>query len=359
MRYYYTSAISCASFLIFYKYISPYLSIKIFPGYVNLPLSKQIEWATRFNSSMHAILVSILCMYCLLYEHAISQDPIWGESNLVRTTCAIVVGYMLSDVIIVLWHYKRLGDWFFLFHHAASIYAFYFAMTYAGLLWFANVRLIAEFSTPFVNKRWFYDVLKYNKSSPPFILNGFLMTSMFFVVRVVSIPFYWMKVYGIYGSEKSDSLGVLWYVLISSCVILDVINVYWFYRISQGAVKLITHNGRINYSIIVSSMHAYLYYTHEYGEKHFGGGVNGGVGGYFGVKNAYNNNTYNNNTYNTTNNFNNNSNTFNTNNNTNRSTFSIIKLSIASHRAANNYNNNTHNNNNSTLQHNYEELKSR
>ena len=147
---------------------------------------------------------------------------------------------------------------------------------------------------------------------------------------------------------------MLWYVLISSCVILDVINVYWFYRISQGAVKLISINGRINYSIITTSIIAYLYYTDDWNDK------KEWCRNSLNYRNMYNNNVYNNKkVYNNTNN-----NTYNPSNNANNvynndlsgnsnSKCNVFKL--ASTRASSA----TYNNNNSTLQQNYEHFKSR
>jgi len=60
------------------------------------------------------------------------------------------------------------------------------------------------------------------------------MASTFFLSRVASIPPYWYKVYSVYGSVTSRQLGVMWYILILSCVVLDFINLFWFCRIYQG-----------------------------------------------------------------------------------------------------------------------------
>jgi len=86
--------------------------------------------------------------------------------------------------------------------------------------------------------RWFLDVMCYPRRSRLFLLNGFAMASTFFVSRVASIPPYWYKVYSIYGSVTSRQLGVLWYLLICSCVVLDLINIFWFCRIFQGVRRV-------------------------------------------------------------------------------------------------------------------------
>ncbi|KAK2183318.1 hypothetical protein NP493_315g01018 [Ridgeia piscesae] len=237
--YYPYAGVSCSFFLLWYNYGSPAVSEALFPAYKLLPRAKQIEWHTRTKSSVHAVLVSTLCLYVVLYDDNVSKDPVWGNSPMVKCSCAIVVGYMASDTIVMLVHYRAVGELFYIFHHGASIYAYYFVMTYGALPWFANFRLIAEFSTPFVNQRWFLDVLGYPKTSTVFLLNGIAMAVMFFLVRIASIPPYWYKVYTIYGTPPCIQLGRIWYVLLSSCIILDLINVYWFLKIFQGARKVL------------------------------------------------------------------------------------------------------------------------
>ena len=73
-------------------------------------------------------------------------------------------------------------------------------------------------------------------------MNGVAMGVVFFMARIACIPPYWNKVYSIFGTEPCILLGRMWYVLISSCVLLDLINLYWFYKIFQGVRKLLRTN---------------------------------------------------------------------------------------------------------------------
>lgn len=158
---------------------------------------------------------------------------------MVRTTCAIVVGYMISDILIVLYHWKELGEFFFIFHHAACIYAYLFVITYGVLPWFANFRLIAEFSTPLVNQRWFLDAIEHDKSSKVFVVNGVSMSIVFFLVRIAVLPVYWGRVYSYYGTASALRVGKMWFVLVSSCAVLDSINIFWMYKIIKGLQKVL------------------------------------------------------------------------------------------------------------------------
>ena len=87
--------------------------------------------------------------------------------------------------------------------------------------------------------RWFFDAVEYPRSSRLFLINGIAMAIFFFLVRVLIIPPYWLSVYAVYGTEAYRKLGLLWYILISSCSLLDVINIYWFIKIVRGAVKVL------------------------------------------------------------------------------------------------------------------------
>lgn len=237
--YYPITALSCLTFLFSYKYISPFFSSYFCPGYNNLSKIKQLEWHTRTNSSAHSFFTGTLCLYILIFDTAIQEDPVRGKSSAVKFTCAIVTGYMLSDAILILRFWKEIGDFFYLFHHSAIMCAYYFVMTYNAFPWFANFRLLAELSTPFVNQRWFLDVLGYDKGSPIFVSNGIAMAIMFLLVRIMAIPPYWYKVFLIYGSPACQELGRIWYVLLSSCIILDSLNCVWFYKILRGCYKVL------------------------------------------------------------------------------------------------------------------------
>ncbi|GCB83790.1 hypothetical protein scyTo_0024501, partial [Scyliorhinus torazame] len=56
-------------------------------------------------------------------------------------------------LLLLLRHWKTLGDRFFISHHLAALYAYQYVLARGLLPYFANFRLIAELSTPFVNQR--------------------------------------------------------------------------------------------------------------------------------------------------------------------------------------------------------------
>ena len=93
----------------------------------------------------------------------------------------------------------------------------------------------------FLYCRWFLQVLLYPKNSTIFMLNGLTLSITYFIVRIATIPPYWIKVYYIYGTEPCIKLGRIWYVLLSSCIILDSMNIYWFVKVLKGARKMVVN----------------------------------------------------------------------------------------------------------------------
>ncbi|PVD23605.1 hypothetical protein C0Q70_16877 [Pomacea canaliculata] len=191
--YYPAAAVSFVFMLYLFKVLSPKISARVSERYNLLSAEQQVDWNVRVVSTVHATLVSSMCAYSLIYDNEISEEPIWWDAPVVRTSCAIVVGYMAADLVVMTIHYKHIGEAFYFFHHGASMYAYYYVMTYGVLAYFANYRLIAEFSTPFVNQRWFLAVLGSSKSSPVFVGNGIAMAVTFFAVRIAVMPVYWHK----------------------------------------------------------------------------------------------------------------------------------------------------------------------
>ncbi|XP_075792694.1 TLC domain-containing protein 4 isoform X2 [Pelodiscus sinensis] len=76
-----------------------------------------------------------------------------GDPSIVKLNIAITTGYLISDLFLITYYWKAIGDKYFVIHHLAALYAYYFVLGEGILAYFGNFRLLAEFSTPFVNQR--------------------------------------------------------------------------------------------------------------------------------------------------------------------------------------------------------------
>lgn len=91
--------------------------------------------------------------------------------------------------------------------------------------------------------RWFLYACGLKKDSIWFFMNGIAMTFVFFLVRISIIPIYWYKVYYILiiplNTNTTDEIEIemnkFLYIMIVTCMVLDIINIFWFIKIFKGA----------------------------------------------------------------------------------------------------------------------------
>ncbi|XP_029102662.1 transmembrane protein 56-B-like isoform X3 [Scleropages formosus] len=150
-----------------------------------------------------------------------------------------------SDLLLLACNWRAMGDGFFVCHHLAALYAYGYVLSRGVLPYFANFRLISELSTPFVNQRWFFEVLSVPRTDRLVVANGIMMTVVFFLVRIAVIPSYYSRVVATFGTPAFVRLGlgpqVAWIV---SSVCLDVLNTIWMYKIARGCYKVLTGRSR-------------------------------------------------------------------------------------------------------------------
>uniref|UniRef100_A0A8C2XZB6 TLC domain containing 4 n=1 Tax=Capra hircus TaxID=9925 RepID=A0A8C2XZB6_CAPHI len=213
----------------------------------------------RVVSTCHSLVVGVVGLYIFFFDEAAIADPLWGDTSLGKVNIAIASGYLVSDLLILIWYWKVIGDKYFVIHHCTALYAYHFVLlSHKGshsqlwsslvaqkkdgvLVYIGNFRLLAELSSPFVNQRWFFEALKYPKFSKANVINGILMTVVFFVVRIASIPPFYSYMYSVFGTEAYRRLGFLiQFSWITTCVVLDVMNVMWMIKISKGCIKIIS-----------------------------------------------------------------------------------------------------------------------
>uniref|UniRef100_A0A4W5M4D5 Si:dkey-10f21.4 n=1 Tax=Hucho hucho TaxID=62062 RepID=A0A4W5M4D5_9TELE len=177
------AATSFVTFQCLFHFVSPWISAQFFPGYHRLSPRHTIEWNSRTVSTLHALIVGLFCLYILLHDDAVNEDPVWGDPSLVKINVAITCGYLLSDMLLICYYWRAIGDKFFVIHHLAALYAYYYVLSIGMLPYFANFRLVAELSTPCVNQRNTVHQSPENCESR----HGFIRISSFQVKKVLSL----------------------------------------------------------------------------------------------------------------------------------------------------------------------------
>ncbi|XP_061093662.1 TLC domain-containing protein 4-B isoform X2 [Conger conger] len=124
-------AISVTSFFTFqwlFHSVSPWVSTRVSAGFRGLSHKQTIEWNSRTVSTFHALVVGLFCLYILLFDDAINEDPVWGDPTLVKINVGITTGYLISDLLLIFYFWKAIGDKFFVIHHLAALYAYYYVL---------------------------------------------------------------------------------------------------------------------------------------------------------------------------------------------------------------------------------------
>ncbi|XP_060553159.1 TLC domain-containing protein 4-B-like [Ruditapes philippinarum] len=237
----YGGGTSFVIYFVLFRFVSPFISRRITSSYKDLPNYEQQEWNDRFISNINAVISVIFSAYVLLLEPETRTDRIWFDSPTARTACAIIIGYMIADLLCMfIWCKTTKGEMFgYIVHHAATVYAYFYVVVYGILCYLAMFRLIAEASTVPVNQRWFFDVSKTPRSRTIVVVNGFLMVLTFFIFRIAAMPIYWYKIIMVIRAESALTLGHIRHTVLILGFCLDSLNLYWFYKMCKGFVKAI------------------------------------------------------------------------------------------------------------------------
>ena len=157
--------------------------------YRQLGSTEQSYWCYSVTSTVHAVVISALCVSALLEEPDVSPFTLGGPFY--TTTAAsnqllqIFFGYILSDTVGCLWYNRRWPGWQAnLIHHAtAGLIALLFLVAELGHS-LGIAAILLEVTTPLVNARWFLDTCGL-RGSTLYLANGIAMTLLWLIVRVL------------------------------------------------------------------------------------------------------------------------------------------------------------------------------
>lgn len=233
-----TPAFGCtciASLLIPYFVSPPFWSL-LLPASKNPPKTN-MYFHTMLTSTIHAIISTLLTSY-LLWFGLINR--VFSKSPLGFVAMQISLGYFVGDLIVCLRDPKLRADRGNMIHHIAGIVGLTLGLFYQGkFMFFVVYRLIAECSTPLVNLHHVLHNLN-EKDGNLYLFNGIGMLIVFFLCRIIVIPWHWYEILKIVVTEEAALLVPLFFRvwLGGNYLVFDILNVYWCYKILRGALKL-------------------------------------------------------------------------------------------------------------------------
>lgn len=232
-----------ASFLFYYgiQQLSPIISRKYFKDYDKLGYKMSLNFDVHVVSMVQSV-VSILSVVPM-WNH-----PSWKNRNEDPRSAillyypyggfvgSITIGYFLWDLYICLRHVRMFGVGF-LFHAIAALTVFCCSLTPVALPWIPGF-LIFELSTPFVNINWFASKMPPGTFPEKLtIINGLLLITVFFCIRILwgfYSAYQILKDFIAVWSEIHKAFPI---IIMSLNLIINVLNVTWFYKMLKIAKK--------------------------------------------------------------------------------------------------------------------------
>ena len=235
------TGIGCFMTLLCGIVLSPVLTPMVVTKYSEFDRHKKAYWNTLLGSTVHAIIVTVMTCYALLFD-SLGEEYIFSLSPIGRALIRFSLGYFITDFVFVMADREMRRDVMNFCHHTISMFGIWLGVYNDGVALFWIVyRFFSELSTTFVNIRWCMSAVNYPKSSSAYIVNSLMLAVTFYIARIFIIPYHWYTMYYVY---LDPSITMVWplfirYWMIITFVVFDILNIVWAYKIVAGGYKLL------------------------------------------------------------------------------------------------------------------------
>lgn len=222
------ASVACWSLLLALSWSSPFQLL--------LEMNKQVY--DVFMGFVFAVVTSCFGVAAELWtEPACSVGP-----TFVRGGVIVLVGYLLTHLVLVLvcdvwlsWRRVDLGN---IFHHVYILVCFGSGYYLDVGIWFACTLLCNELSSPFLNVFWYLQHTG-KKETNIFFVNGLFLVVVFFLCRIVFIPFSVYQFASVGWCLSSPNTSYSWgsWVMILGYSVHYTLNLTWFHKLVVGAWK--------------------------------------------------------------------------------------------------------------------------
>ncbi len=228
-----------------YFLISPFLSPLLLPKhYPNWTKGKQDFWNSTPFSTVHALSVTPLCLWALLFDHdGTVESQIFMRTDAGTAALQLSLGFFVGDFLVILSSKELRNDYRYIVHHIVSGMSILLGLGFKGHYKMLTIfRLFSELSTPFVNLRWFLEATKMPKAFKLYILCGLLLTVTFYASRIFIMPILWYFLYTFIDYENWPDAKYFLHPFLKTWTViayfaLDLLNILWAYKIGKGFIK--------------------------------------------------------------------------------------------------------------------------
>ncbi|KAG9443415.1 hypothetical protein H6P81_014755 [Aristolochia fimbriata] len=178
-----------------------------FKCYKKLSEEVKVEWNNRCFSTAHAIFASVAAFYLvwlsnLFHSHSDHELMINRSSIASNSVLSFSIGYFVTDLGMILWHFPALGGKEYILHHSLSMYAIFLSLISGQGQIYILMVLFTEVTTPLVNLRWYLDAAGL-KSSTAYVANGIALFLGWLVARVLFFIYFFTHMYFHFDQVKT------------------------------------------------------------------------------------------------------------------------------------------------------------
>ena len=225
------------------QFLAPRLSAYFIPAYSRLSRDERIRW--NMVGSSKVFFFSIFCpanVYGFISDNGLVKDPAWGTSNTSALLFGMVVGYLMADIVVLFCEFSAVFEIERVIHHIIGITVVLVSAASGTGTFFIFYRSLHELSNIFLGISQLFSVLRLKKTSPLVLGNGILLTLTFFLCRIAAMPGFWYAyVYHFWLAAVPPPKYVLAVYGISG-LIIDILNVNWFFLIVRGLVRMLRNS---------------------------------------------------------------------------------------------------------------------
>ncbi|DBA95616.1 hypothetical protein WJX82_002044 [Trebouxia sp. C0006] len=214
-----------------------------------LKRADRIEWNVRVVSSIHAV-VLVLGAYLTWQEtrHLSDYSSIFGIVWAPDFFARIFIGYLVYDMVVMVWYYKELQDPTAILHHFIFLMAATYVVAHSIMAYAFSWLAFTEVSTPFLNIRWHFAVLGW-KDGPGYLYNGLALLVSFIVSRVILYGLGLLDLFRLRHLWLQSSIPLGYKVVVALFGLGWILNVYWGRLIVSAALRAFSRADKKKHSV--------------------------------------------------------------------------------------------------------------
>ncbi|XP_078614485.1 TLC domain-containing protein 4-like [Branchiostoma floridae x Branchiostoma japonicum] len=200
---------------------------RLSPNYRRLDPKKGVLADNTFTSAIITAIIGVIGVYLYFFDPELYPSRHNYDCLLQRQASAAHLAYNIADALMMIRH-RHLATRALILHHAVAITCGPIAIFWTDTPWVGAAFLVFEASSPFVHLRSLLNILS-EKTNRLYTVTGRLMTAVFFICRVATIPTFWYHVYMWYKDGVLQKITwPLVHMVASARLVIDSLNVYWF-----------------------------------------------------------------------------------------------------------------------------------